>query len=564
MSEPTIKQQVLEKIKHSSNILVTVSNSPSVDELSAALGTTLLLNKLDKHATAVFSGDVPLAISFLEPDKTFEHTVDSLRDFIIALDKEKADHLRYKVEGDVVKIYITPYRTTLTRDDLDFSQGDYNVELVLAIGVRDTNDLDKALEAHGRILHDATVVSISIGDDKADLGDINWRDSNARSYSELLSGLADDLKTESKLLDQQIATAFLTGIVAASNRFSNQNTTARAMTVAAQLMAAGANPQLIASKLEKSLEAQPNTTTGDIPLPEQPMADVPREEDDGVLAVDHDEGVNTNVAANQKLSKRLATSEQMAAAIHKPLLDQVQDDVAKANSDISNALAEDAPSPTEHAEPQFGGTLNATTAQAAEAKEHEIALDRNRTILSHDLPAPEVNPPSAPQISSYQSPFSAGTRPPSYDEIPVDALTYQETPIASVPSVTEPLFPAPIAQPTLAEIEREHRSEYGNQQATEQQEDAAVVSSSPGEEVLPAISPTPVDMSMPPMPDFSTLPPLPPIGDPTIPSATVESKQKIGDILPPLPSTPVESAGEASLSVPSSSDPGQFRIPGQS
>lgn len=105
MNDGNAKQQIVEKVKTSSNILVTVSTNPSVDELSAALGLTILLNKMDKHATAVFSGAIPPAITFLDPEKTFENTVDSLRDFIIALDKEKADHLRYKVDGDVVKIF---------------------------------------------------------------------------------------------------------------------------------------------------------------------------------------------------------------------------------------------------------------------------------------------------------------------------------------------------------------------------------------------------------------------------------------------------------------------------
>src|SRR5665811_970464 len=141
-----IKQQIVDKIKTSTNVLVTVSRDPSVDELSAALGLAALLNKLGKHATAIFSGAIPPAISFLDPTKVFENTVDSLRDFIIALDKEKADHLRYKVEGDVVKIFITPYRTTITNADLEFSQGDFNVDLVLALGVSDQSHLDAALE----------------------------------------------------------------------------------------------------------------------------------------------------------------------------------------------------------------------------------------------------------------------------------------------------------------------------------------------------------------------------------------------------------------------------------
>ena len=84
-SSPDAKQQISERIKEVSNILVTVSKNPTVDELSAALGLTLLLNKLYKNATAVFSGGILPAIEFLEPGKTLENNVNSLRYFIIRI-----------------------------------------------------------------------------------------------------------------------------------------------------------------------------------------------------------------------------------------------------------------------------------------------------------------------------------------------------------------------------------------------------------------------------------------------------------------------------------------------
>ena len=124
-TEPNAKQQIVERIKNSTNILVTVGANPSVDELSAALALSLMLNRMDKHATAVFSGAIPPAIEFLEPQKTFEPTVDSLRDFIIALDKEKADRLRYKVEDDVVRVFITPYKTIITEKEVGTDDRDH-------------------------------------------------------------------------------------------------------------------------------------------------------------------------------------------------------------------------------------------------------------------------------------------------------------------------------------------------------------------------------------------------------------------------------------------------------
>ena len=89
--------QVIERLKQANNILVTVNNNPTIDQLSAFLGITLLLNKIGKHASAVYSGKTPSTIEFLKPETTFQKNTDSLRDFIIALDKSKADKLRYKV-----------------------------------------------------------------------------------------------------------------------------------------------------------------------------------------------------------------------------------------------------------------------------------------------------------------------------------------------------------------------------------------------------------------------------------------------------------------------------------
>lgn len=273
MNDGNAKQQIVEGIKANSNILVTVNDSPSVDELSAALGLTLILNKLEKRATSIFSGAIPPAITFLDPAKTFESTVDSLRDFIIALDKEKADHLRYKVDGDVVKIFITPYRTVLSDKDLDFSQGDYNVEMVIALNVATQDHLDKALSAHGRILHDAAVMTISSGTEPSSLGSVDWRETGASSLCEMLVSLAEALKDDRPILDEQVATALLTGIVSATDRFSNDRTSSRVMTMAAQLMAAGANQQLIAAKLQEAHDIGPGSQASDKSDDTQPKDD---------------------------------------------------------------------------------------------------------------------------------------------------------------------------------------------------------------------------------------------------------------------------------------------------
>ena len=282
------KQQLIERLKQATNVLVTVSTNPSVDQLASCVGFTLMLNKLGKHCTAVFSGTVPSTIEFLQPEKTLEKNTDSLRDFIISLDKSKADKLRYKVEDQFVKIFISPYKTSLGEKDLVFSQGDFNVDVVVALGVHKREELDQAIIAHGRILHDATVISVN-NRSSGDLGTINWQDTGASSLAEMLVTLGEELKPG--LQDGQMATAFLTGIVSETKRFSNEKTTPTTMSIASKLMNAGANQQLVASKLEEPKPIPkplpPKKTEASIDL-KAPKDELPKPSD-GALEVHHDE-----------------------------------------------------------------------------------------------------------------------------------------------------------------------------------------------------------------------------------------------------------------------------------
>jgi len=290
------KKQVIARLKEAQNILVTVSDNPSVDQLAAAIGFTLVMNKLDKRATAVFSGEVPSTIEFLSPEDTIETNTDSLRDFIISLDKAKADKLKYKVEDEVVKVFITPYKTSLTDADLEFSQGDFNVDVVVALGVDNRDHIDQAIISHGRILHDATVIGVMAGPELVDVAGINWQDDTASSLCEMLASISDSFKPG--LFDSQIATAYLTGIVAETERFSNEKTSPKVMKLSAELMASGANQQLISTELTPAEPYSNDVSEEDdeLPAPTDDEEDfgsnnVDTVDENGVLTLSHPEPI---------------------------------------------------------------------------------------------------------------------------------------------------------------------------------------------------------------------------------------------------------------------------------
>lgn len=374
-SQSTPKQQVVERLKQANNVLVTVKSSPNVDELAAAIGLTLMLNKLEKHTTAVFSGEVPSTLEFLKPEETIETNTDSLRDFIVSLDKSKADKLRYKVEENVVRIYITPYRTSISEQDLEFTQGDFNVDAVVALGVTQREELDQAITNHGRILHDATVITVTAGQDVSELGQINWQEPAASSLSEMLVSISEAF--QGGLIDEQIATAYLTGIVAETERFSNTKTSPKVMTMAAQLMAAGANQQLIANELEKAVEVT-------VQAPEAAAENVPETESaassDGTLSIKHDKNDLEKEAPKPAEESETKLESEPAIEPAAPL-------VPPSEKETSSFLP---PLPPRPEQPEAYNPL-------IDAKEPETMPEPESQPVTEETPAAEPEQPTTPE-----------------------------------------------------------------------------------------------------------------------------------------------------------------------
>lgn len=243
-----LPEKVAEKIQRGANILIALSKDPNLDEISAAIALAIVLDQQKKHVTAIYSGKTPNALEFLKPEDTFEKDTSSLQDFIIALNKSKADHLTYKLDGDYVKIYITPYKGQVKKEDLEYSYGDYNVDLVIVFNVNAGNEIDSALSEYGRIMHDASAINITSGL-PGRFADLEWSDPEKSSVCEMVYDLLKELEITN--LSQEVATALLTGILSATERFSNSRTKPTTMAVASKLMEAGADQQLISANILK-------------------------------------------------------------------------------------------------------------------------------------------------------------------------------------------------------------------------------------------------------------------------------------------------------------------------
>lgn len=461
--------EIAKTLKEASNVLVIISRDPSIDQLAASIGLTLALGKSDKHATAVYSGQTPPIIEFLEPNKTLEKNTDSLRDFIISLDKSKADKLRYKVEDQVVKIFITPYRTSISDKDLEFSQGDFNVDVIVALGVQNKGDLDEAIVAHGRILHDATIIAVS-NSDTSELGSVQWLDKGASSLSEMVTDLVSSMDKE--LLDSQTATALLTGVIYETDRFRNAKAAPHTMSVSALLMEAGASTQLVAEKLEEKHEADVSNdnNNGEEPQDSVEIPDVDEDssesehqeeqKDPGLIEIEHDDDqIHIDDAGKLRQIDDVLANNALLTPVEAPSstgLPQPNDMVSEEDKTAVSG------SGMVFEPPKFGGQLTANTTQVDQqyisnpdpltAGPSEPGATLNHTPQTISELEQSVNSPHLSQYSESSShasgqgrviqPLSGGAAHPLIVDAP--SIDYAQTAVERAVTGSTDYRPEPI------------------------------------------------------------------------------------------------------------------------
>lgn len=549
-TQSEIPTEVVRKIGEAHNVLIALSGDPSVDEMCAAIGLSLYLDKLGKRATAIYSGATPNALEFLKPEETFETSADTLQDFVIALNKEKADHLRYKLDGDFVKIYITPYRTKIVEEDLDFSYGDFNVDLVLALDVANGIDLDSALREHGRIMHDASIVNITTGN-PGKLGEIEWSDKSSSSVSEMVARLLYSVNGKAEI-EKEEATAFLTGIVAATNRFSNATTTPETMKLASRLMESGANQQLISKNITPDIENEMiNMMNISEPAKKADSGD-PTKLD---IEHEHDEGVDESKEVEATVTEKEST---------------LLDDLKSAEENL--AQAGDVTVPEEKDEPvkvEEGSDLPDLQAAAEEISNANLEDESSTEGSSTKEPdTPKVTPEPTPEPISGE---------PSSEEGNEEKKTEQVIqPFADMNTSSSEEDSEKYGQMLEDALESVGATNPEPEQAIMSPADNPASASAPEVPTKPEINGVP-EINYMPMPGDEVLPPppappldmnnteAPAVGMPPLEAPTVN----VEPIAPAAPATepaPESLGNQPSMQdqvyAPQAADPGAFKIPG--
>ena len=247
-----LKQQIFELIERSKRILIVINQEISGDSLGSGLGLYLLFKKMEKEVLIASANHAPENLSFLPSIKELIRQLTKTRDLILSLDtsQKKVDQVRYETKGDTLDIFITPKEGTFEKKDTSFKPGPFKYDLIITLSSPDLEQLGRLYEENTELFFETPLLNIDHHSSNEHFGQINLIDLTASSTAEIVTALVDSLASD--LVDEDISTCLLTGLIAETESFQKLNTTPRAFATAASLIAKGADQQKIIRFLYKT------------------------------------------------------------------------------------------------------------------------------------------------------------------------------------------------------------------------------------------------------------------------------------------------------------------------
>lgn len=245
------KQQIVELIKKSENILLISHSKPGGDSVGSLLALKRVLEEVGKRVSVVISDPIPESLTFLPDISNIKKTVDGSNDLVLKVNIEDIDieKISTNTDGKTLNITLTPQHGKIEETSVKVESGKPTYDAIIVLDTPDVEKIDKIYDEYTELFFETPVVNIDHHAGNEYFGTINLVDLIATSTAEILVAIFEALGKGKP--DEDTATLLLAGITADTASFKNINTTPKTLTVAAQLLAAGAHQQEIIQNLYK-------------------------------------------------------------------------------------------------------------------------------------------------------------------------------------------------------------------------------------------------------------------------------------------------------------------------
>lgn len=249
----TQEQQIFEQIKKADNILITFKSAWSGDAVASSLALFLFLKKLGKNVeVAAEKLDSDKLYSFLPGYSEIKYEIANLRKFIISLDitNTKVSQIKYQREENKLNFIISPKDGWFTENDITADASGFKYDLIIAVNTPDLESLGRIYDNDTEFFYQTPIINLDHSSNNEGFGQINFIELTAVATAEIIFSLFESYSRD--LIDEDIATCLLAGLIAETKSFKTNNVTPRALLTASQLMSLGARREEIVNRLYRS------------------------------------------------------------------------------------------------------------------------------------------------------------------------------------------------------------------------------------------------------------------------------------------------------------------------
>jgi phosphoesterase RecJ-like protein len=256
----TQHQQIFEQVKKAKNILIAFSSNWNGDNIASALAFYLWLKKLGKKAEIISSKSEDgtameiksKAFDFLPAFTEIKRVAREMNKFVISLNlaKAKIKGVKYRLESGAAKFIITPQTGSFTEEDVKIETEGAKYDLIIALDTPDMQSLGKLFAENTQFFYGTPIINIDHHSANEEYGQINLIQINAVATAEIIFSLFCSYTED--LIDDDIATCLLAGIISKTKNFKTANVTPDTLAATSSLISKDARREEIVNKLYRS------------------------------------------------------------------------------------------------------------------------------------------------------------------------------------------------------------------------------------------------------------------------------------------------------------------------
>ncbi len=247
-----LHQQFFFQTAKAKRILIVLPESLNADLAGSATALALFLGRQNKEVDILSPENYEGLFPFLPKAPRIFTTLETTQSFVVVLNttEKPLDEISYVQEAGKTKIFLKSKAEQFAPEDIHFESEQAPYELLIILGVEDLSDLGESLEKYADLLYGLPKVNIDNQPGNKHYGAINIVDINSPSVSEIVSQLMQGY--EEDLINEDIATSLLTGIMVRTHSFQHSQVTPKSFMQAGILVEKGARQQEIIKELFKT------------------------------------------------------------------------------------------------------------------------------------------------------------------------------------------------------------------------------------------------------------------------------------------------------------------------